>query len=230
MIIRMGKAHLGCPTVRSSKHATALRLLFVFSSLPGGREVACFGAPSESDEWMTRRALVAGPLVDGNGTCFIDVLDCTPEGRRRYLGAHGKPRAIYLSVFAPFTAPIIRCPAEGESAKDGAAPPEALVVYHGSDCELWKPDNAFKCYWNATVQSFQGPGCLRETQLDCACTHFTGARRSHAQPSARCQSQRVLVYAFCIFRAEYLLSVVVSAQISRAVSPRFASAPSPWTR
>lgn len=86
--------------------------------------------------------------MSGNSSCLIDTLDCTEEGRRRYLAAYGKPRAIYLSVLEPLTAPVIRCPA---APPPGSA--DVLLVFHGAQCALWRPDNEYRCFWNATVQA-----------------------------------------------------------------------------
>lgn len=119
--------------------------------------------------------------MSGNSSCLLDTLDCTEEGRRSYLAAHGKPRAIFLSVLEPLSAPAIRCPAEGSPGAD------ILLVFHGADCALWRPDNYLGCYWNATVQAFQGPGCQRAPTLDCACSHLTGARKLLARVTAHRQ-------------------------------------------
>ena len=48
-----------------------------------------------------------------------------------------------------------------------------LVVYTGADCGLWNASNDMGCYWNATVQSFEGPRCVAPPQVDCACRHLT---------------------------------------------------------
>jgi hypothetical protein len=50
-------------------------------------------------------------------------------------------------------------------------------VYHGSQCALWNPDNPFGCWWNATVQAFNGPDCEYNSTLACACQQARQACR-----------------------------------------------------
>lgn len=106
---------------------------------------------------------IAGPLHSSeNSSCLVDVLDCSPEGRRAHLAKHGKPAAIYLSVYEPLSAPVIRCPEAGSHAAGGAAQHEKLLVFHGAKCHMWRRDNWHDCYWNATFQArCAGPGSLR---------------------------------------------------------------------
>ena len=47
--------------------------------------------------------------------------------------------------------------------------PRPLVVFYGAECEAYRPDNAFGCYWNALLQAFAGPGCVQDPGLSCAC-------------------------------------------------------------
>lgn len=91
------------------------------------------------------------------------MLDCTAEGRRAHFAKHGKPQAIYLSVFEPLTAPVIRCPEAGSPA--AAAAPERLVVFHGAECAVWRHDNELRCHWDALTQARSvgwSPGDLRD--------------------------------------------------------------------
>ena len=50
-------------------------------------------------------------------------------------------------------------------------------VAAGDECALRDPQNAYGCFWNATKQGFQGPGCIPADPVQCSCLHLTGAPR-----------------------------------------------------
>ena len=45
----------------------------------------------------------------------------------------------------PISIPAVTC--------GGTLSSRVLRVYYGSNCQLWKQDNAANCYWNATKQA-----------------------------------------------------------------------------
>lgn len=121
-----------------------------------------------------------GPLVD-DGQCVRTVLDC----RRR--AASGAAPTVLLDPTRPFDSGVVQCPpASGTSSSSGgggssaAAPapvlaaeePALLVVFHSGPsgrCRLWDPENGLLCFWNATVQRFEGTGCVYSSRVSCMC-------------------------------------------------------------
>ena len=49
---------------------------------------------------------------------------------------------------------------------------DVLRVYYGSKCQLWQPDNAANCSWDAIKQAFVGGGCVAsDGPTQCMCRH-----------------------------------------------------------
>lgn len=98
---------------------------------------------------------IEGPLAAG---CVSTVLDCSARA----------PGVAYLDLSAPLSVPSVGC-------LWGQAAP--LRVFSGAACALWRHDNVLGCFWNATIQSFSGPGCVAvAAPSQCMCRHLTGAR------------------------------------------------------
>lgn len=108
-----------------------------------------------SENWTARSWAITGPLVDGPGVaCTRTVLDCTAEGQLRQLAEHGRPAAIFLDPVRPLEAPVVQCGAPGAAAGESAEGSlDYLIVFAGSMCPLWRPDNERMCSWNASVQA-----------------------------------------------------------------------------
>lgn len=85
-----------------------------------------------------------------------------------------------------------------------------LFVFFGSSCPLWRPDNALKCFWNSSAQSFHGSGCIPPRVTKCACSHLT-AFVGNGQPLIRTASfaQMVAVDPMDLFDKLRWLSVIV---------------------
>mmetsp|Transcript_57287 Transcript_57287/g.181243 ORF Transcript_57287/g.181243 Transcript_57287/m.181243 type:complete len:660 (-) Transcript_57287:2449-4428(-) len=59
-------------------------------------------------------------------------------------------------------------------------------------CDLIRPENVAGCWWNGTVQAFQGPGCVYAPATECMCTHLTDFVSSLAPPKIRIASAKDL--------------------------------------
>lgn len=121
--------------------------------------------------------------------CSSVVLDCAANPFARQ----------YLNPDDPFADGAVTCPpvsARPPSAAPGAAaatgpvvfgasppppspppapppPPPALRVFFGPACQLWRPANSLRCYWNAPQQSFRGAGCADTRHAACLSAHLT---------------------------------------------------------
>lgn len=65
---------------------------------------------------------------------------------------------MFLDFNDPFTYPIITC-LPGVTRR--------LVIFNGTNCTLWRPDNEYGCFWDASAQAFRGPGCVPADKLSC---------------------------------------------------------------
>ena len=163
---------------------------------------------------LLRTLQFAGPLLAG---CTPTILDCP------LLGSGGR---VYLNPSAPTTAPAVACPQpSSESAADSCSclePPgqTALLVFTGASCKLWHPNNA-KCFWNATVQSFQGTDCIvppasaahaSTLPPSCLCTHLTDFS-AFAAPSVPVASPAQMVSitpALALTKARVFLAIILA--------------------
>jgi len=134
-------------------------------------------AVSQSAKLLRTLQFSGGSLMSG---CTPTILDCPT------LGSAG---VVYLNPAAPAFAPAVRCPAAAPTPPSNncsclAAPSEikALLVFTGATCKLWRSGNSLHCFWNATVQAFQGTGCISAPQIrptlaqqspSCLCSHLT---------------------------------------------------------
>ena len=113
------------------------------------------------------------PLLAG---CRRSVLDCT--------GASSGPLTAYLNPDNPLASvpqwgpTRVQCPTQGGAPVGlggtlaSSRPP--LLVYSGAACQLWQANNTARCFWNATGQAFQGPGCVASAApSQCPCGHLT---------------------------------------------------------
>ena len=140
--------------------------------LPPG--LSAFFNVSAAPEGSGARALLgalafspaSSPLLTG---CQTAVLDCA---------AAGTAGVFFLNPDDPFAAPAVRCPSldapvVGRGGTLALAAPPLFILY-GARCALWNSSNTIACYWNATLQAFQGAGCAASTsQSQCLCSHLT---------------------------------------------------------
>ena len=116
---------------------------------------------------------VQSPLLAG---CRRTMLDCTSASAGS-LTAYLNPSNPLASI--PQWGPTrVQCPQAGSTpvGLGGTLSSSArvLLVYWGSTCQLWQANNTARCFWNATGQSFQGPGCVPSTApSQCLCSHLT---------------------------------------------------------
>lgn len=82
------------------------------------------------------------------------------------------PQIVFLDPADPFSAPQVSC-------KPGVT--KQLVVFNGTNCTLWRPDNAAGCFWDASAQAFSGAGCVAAPSGKVEC----GARGPAAQSTQR---------------------------------------------
>ena len=119
------------------------------------------GATTPDDASLAGVWDLVGPLAAG---CASAVLSC----------GGGAPVAakVFLNPSNPFASPAITCP---PSAASPSAPSFGLRVFTGGACALNQPGNAVDCFWNATVQAFQGAGCVPSASpfVACLCRHLT---------------------------------------------------------
>lgn len=71
---------------------------------------------------------IDGPMAGG---CDVQVLDCGDEANWS--------REITFDALAPFASASVRCPRGGSS--------DRYVVFNGTACDLYRPDNFWGCYW-----------------------------------------------------------------------------------
>ena len=147
------------------------------SLLPPGHSVAFvpgFAAPTDASLALAWH--ITGPLATG---CDSVLLDCAP-----FFAAGAvllqPPPPFYPNLADPLSFPAVVCPT--------APPPNnstALRLFNGTSCGLYRPNNGYACYWNATVQAFVGTGCVvppsAAANQACLCRH---APTSH--PPRRC--------------------------------------------
>lgn len=144
-----------------------------------------------SDAWdaVATRRLTSGvaPVFAGNASdastavaCTRTVLNCSAAAQQRQLAAHGRPLAIPLDPTNPIESQFVSC--ASASAVVGDQQQEAVVVFSGARCPLWRP-TATGCFWNATAASFQGGSCVAAPALDCVCSG-TGLADFRALPAA----------------------------------------------
>lgn len=89
-------------------------------------------------------------------TCVDDLIIC---------GNPAFPQKLYFNPWDPFHDGAVEC-GEGDAGR-------VLRVFWGRDCGVWNPQNPLKCFWNATLQAFQGIGCATDESQMCMCRHLT---------------------------------------------------------
>lgn len=92
--------------------------------------------------------LCSRTLIDCSGTAVVQAARAASE------------KAIYLDPFMPFSVGSARCLPGG---------PKQLLVFYGRGCYLYNASNHQGCFWNASVQAFQGAGCVNDMALQCVC-------------------------------------------------------------
>ena len=144
----------------------------------------CPNTPTSRAARLLRTLQLAGLPMKG---CTATILDC-PEV--------GDAGIAYLNPDNPLKFPAVVCPnvstdqAVGLGGVYTSQGPPALLVFSGAACELWKTDNAARCWWNATSQLFTGPGCVAANKTSCLCTHLTSFSAFSAPPSVNVASQK----------------------------------------
>jgi hypothetical protein len=167
-------------------------------SSPGNSSGACATLPSvipgghwvdfnTSDPWNPSWYL-SGPLTAG---CTRIILNCTSSAANLYafLGeSQLAPPRVYLSPDGnPFAEPALMCTpnlaANATNVTRFGSSNEALAFY-GDACELWRPDNAYGCYWDAPSQQFKGPRCVATSPgLTCMCAQSPVALMQNSMPA-----------------------------------------------
>jgi hypothetical protein len=103
---------------------------------------------------------ITGPLVDG---CCSFLLNCTdPE-----MADIQYPLDPYNAVGGT----SVQC--ADISLPNPITGTKALRLFTGPNCGLNNPGNGAQCFWNATTQAFQGPGCVFDGPTQCMCRHLT---------------------------------------------------------
>ena len=153
------------------------------SPYPPGHNVSFLdNFTAHSDAELVMAWNISGPMVD-DGSCFVAVLDCAADNpgpyfvdpRTRELVLSQYPAVLYPDPYHPLDVPAVSCSPPGAA---NAPPPRTLRVYYGTDCALWRPDNAFNCSWNNTKQAFEGAGCAGGGPTRCMCRHVRARRRA----------------------------------------------------
>jgi hypothetical protein len=189
---------------------------------------------AHSDPELAMAWNITGPMVD-NGTCFVAVLDCTSDNpgpyfmdsdtRELVLSHH--PAIIYPDPFDPLSVPAVACqsPAaagateagstssdSGGNATSAASPPRTLRVYYGTDCALWREDNAVNCSWSNTKQSFVGAGCVSGGPTQCMCRHLTDFASARTPKIETCSLADMTSFsaADIVTKLRFLFIVVIS--------------------
>jgi hypothetical protein len=156
---------------------------------------------------------VAGALAAG---CSSTRIDCASGGS----GGSGGVAA--AAVFwedaggdaSADSAPLITCGAatNATAASASAPPPAGLRVFTGATCALSRPDNAARCFWDASRQAFVGAGCVASTVTRCACTHLTDFRIEPAPAIhvATLSQLKTLKPAELVSNLRFLLAVVLA--------------------
>lgn len=101
-----------------------------------------------SGAWTPQSWALTGPLTAGPGVnCSRVVLNCSAAAQAERLAkSDGRPLVVFLDPTRPLSAPAVQC-GEPEGASGGGGGLDMLVVYSGPRCPLWRPDNAFGCFW-----------------------------------------------------------------------------------
>ena len=137
---------------------------------------------------------ITGPMVDG-GSCNFKVLDCNLDD----------PGVVFPDPRSPLdpTSRPVACPpkpdaanaTDGNATVSNATVPRqpVLRVYYGASCLLWRPDNGYGCFWNNTLQAFQGNNCVRSTApTQCMCRHLTDFASARVPKIETCSVQDML--------------------------------------
>lgn len=120
-----------------------------------------------SGNWTPAAWTIAGPLAS---RCERVVLNCSSGGGGAPQGQ--QQQTVLLDTSRPLDSPLVSCAVGPVAALEQSADDaRLLVVFAGSDCQLWREGNAAGCWWSAAAQSFQGPACVPAPQrsLQCAC-------------------------------------------------------------
>ena len=137
------------------------------------------GFTSFDDAGMANAWSITGPLAVG---CASVVIDC--PGAQRTNIVPGEPNRNVASIFAdpqtPLLTPAVKCPVNSSK-------PVYLRVFWGHDCALWQYNNSANCWWDNTLQVFNGTGCINWTGgTQCTCRHATDFAAARTPKIATC--------------------------------------------
>lgn len=105
---------------------------------------------------------IAGPLAVG---CTRTVVNCSSAVPSAAALSANLSETLFLDPLDPVHSPSVACPLNSSAR---------LVVFSGSQCQLWRPGNRFACAWNVSAQTFQGSGCAVAPYASCACLRLGG--------------------------------------------------------
>lgn len=139
---------------------------------PAGHVLAFLPSyPTPTDASLAGAWTISGPLTQG---CESTVLDCSMPPPQQ-------PPGVYLDLSEPLFAPRVGC----------GSPSQALRVFSGRGCALWRANNSAGCFWSAQVQAFVGPGCVASAApTQCMCRHLTARCAACMPPHLRASLTR----------------------------------------
>ena len=152
------------------------------SPVPPGHVVSFWpNFTATTDAQMALAWNISGPMTD-DGSCFLALLDCGSAEPGPYFWDASTsqivlshlPGTVFPDPYDPLGTPAVSCP-------NASLPQRPLRVYWGTDCALWRPDNAYNCSWDnvrsppAPDSRPRGPPATRRATRDIplvACSHF----------------------------------------------------------
>ena len=158
------------------------------SPIPPGHVVSFWpNFTATTDAQMALAWNISGPMTD-DGSCFVALLDCGSavpgphfwDASTSQVVLSHLPGIVFPDPSDPLGTPSVSCP-------NASLPQRPLRVYWGTDCQLWRPDNAYNCSWDNVLQSFTGGGCMQSAgPQQCMCRHLTDFASARAPKIATC--------------------------------------------